>query len=257
MAKDSLEGQYFYTYTGTWGGVGANINNAADDSGNKWFPEESINFVNTANGDEAVPANGTEGQFVYVPSLDQLGFKYYAEVLPTLDSVNTIANLKACYDKGVVKDNDTVVVAGYIVNMFLKPANFAKYGSVCIWLTDTIGGTAKEFELYNCYGFMADTLQTWGPDYTTTGTTNIDVQYVQDHNYKYSVGNLIVAKGLIKKYNGTYELNTGCFIVEGGEEIVTAIEMNVAEQKAVKLIENGKVVIIKNGVKYNVLGAKL
>lgn len=37
----------------------------------------------------------------------------------------------------------------------------------------------------------------------------------------------------------------------------SAIKNNATEQKAVKFIENGQVVFIKNGVKYNTLGAKL
>lgn len=37
----------------------------------------------------------------------------------------------------------------------------------------------------------------------------------------------------------------------------TALHNNAAEAKAVKMIENGQVVIIKNGVKYNVLGAEI
>lgn len=38
--------------------------------------------------------------------------------------------------------------------------------------------------------------------------------------------------------------------------VVSAVE-NVATEKAHKMIENGQIVILKNGVRYNVLGAKL
>ena len=41
------------------------------------------------------------------------------------------------------------------------------------------------------------------------------------------------------------------------EEESTAISNTAVESKAVKLFENGQLVIIKNGVKYNALGAKL
>ena len=37
----------------------------------------------------------------------------------------------------------------------------------------------------------------------------------------------------------------------------TAVENVEAEAKAVKMIENGQVIIIKNGIRYNALGAKL
>ena len=38
--------------------------------------------------------------------------------------------------------------------------------------------------------------------------------------------------------------------------IVTALSNTKAEAKAVKMIENGQIVILKDGVRYNVLGAK-
>lgn len=47
------------------------------------------------------------------------------------------------------------------------------------------------------------------------------------------------------------------FQVIGRNNIVTGIENSAAIQGANKFIENGKIVIIKNGVKYNVLGAQL
>ena len=52
-----------------------------------------------------------------------------------------------------------------------------------------------------------------------------------------------------------YELATltVTFPKQGGE---TAVENAEAEMKAVKMIENGQIVIIKNGVRYNVLGAQ-
>ena len=40
-------------------------------------------------------------------------------------------------------------------------------------------------------------------------------------------------------------------------DFTTALENIVADTKAAKTIENGQIVIIKNGVRYNALGAKL
>ena len=47
------------------------------------------------------------------------------------------------------------------------------------------------------------------------------------------------------------------FQVIGRKNMPTAVENNAAIEGANKFIENGRVVIIKNGVKYNVLGAQL
>ncbi len=42
-----------YTYTGSWGGIGANINTTPDDSGAQWFPESSIsNSAGATVGEE-------------------------------------------------------------------------------------------------------------------------------------------------------------------------------------------------------------
>lgn len=196
---------------------------------------------------------GAEGHFIFfVDAHKGSGDK------PQLEKVNTIANVIACADAKVLNDNDSVKVTGYISGMFLKPTNFMKYGSVSIWLTDTLGGSAKEFELYNCYGMMGDTLATWGPNFVETGTQNIDVESVTGrHGIEFKLGDKIVATGKFKFYNGTYELNTGCYIVEGGA--ATGITTLAAEKAAKdgKFLEKNDIVIVKNGKRYNVLGTPI
>jgi len=141
--------------------------------------------------------------------------------------------------------------------MFLKPTNFAKYGSVSIWLNDSIDGTAKQFELYNCYGTNADTLTAFVPvegEVDMTVSSNIDVQSVTcKDGTEVKVGDNVVATGKMKKYNTTYELNTGCYIVSvnGG----TSIEGLKSEStKAGKIFMDGHFMIIKNGRTYSVAG---
>jgi len=129
-----------------------------------------------------------------------------------------LADLIAEMDAGTAPDGTEVTISGYIVSMFLKPANFQRYGSVSVWLNDSVSGTLKQFELYNCYGFNGDTLKTWGPDFTTEGTSNVDVTMVGDgKGNEWHVGDHISATGQVKKYVGststTYELNTGCHFV--------------------------------------------
>jgi len=178
--------------------------------------------------------------------------------LPTLNDVNTISNLIACYDNGVAKDNDIVKVEGYISNMFLKPTSFTRYGSVCIWLAENEGSEAKEFELYNCYGINADTLATYvpadGSEIDPTISTNINVTCVTDRNgVTYTVGAKVVAEGKMKKYNTTYELNTGCYIVSINNS--TAIEGIKSEAiKSGKIMKGGKLYIISNGSTYDASG---
>ncbi len=214
------------------------------------FKNDSILFdVNATN------TWGKTGHFTFAAATES-GDK------PELMEVNTIANAIACAEAKVLNDNDSVAVTGYISGMFLKPTNFTKHGSVTIWLTDTVGGSAHEFELYNCYGMNGDTLATWGPNFVEIGTSNIDVEYVVGRdNTQFKIGDKIVAKGEFKLYvnsktgEKTYELNTGCYIVEGGAP-ATGIT-TLAAEKAVKdgkYFEKDRVVIVKEGKRYNVLG---
>jgi len=195
----------------------------------------------------ALQMDATTGE-CYAPFATE-GFK-------TRSSIFTCAEAIEARTAGDLADNDSIKVTGYISNMFLKPANFAKYGSVCIWLTDTIGGTAKEFELYNCYGIQGDTLASFGPDFTTTGSSNIDVQYVVGRDgTKVSLGNKVVAAGKIKKYNSTYELNSGCYLVSV-DTTTTAIEeiKSMNNKFEGKALINKQVVIRRNNKSYNLNG---
>lgn len=55
-----------YTYTGAWGGIGANINSSADDSGAEWYSKENISGASSVSVGATVtftftPTNGNIG----------------------------------------------------------------------------------------------------------------------------------------------------------------------------------------------------
>ena len=81
-----------------------------------------------------------------------------------------------------------------------------------------------------------------------------EVMYLKD-----LVNGNIIAMTEDTNYTFTAEPNTVSerFQIVGRNNVVTGIENSAAIQGANKRIENGKVVIIKNGVKYDVLGAQL
>ena len=135
---------------------------------------------------------------------------------PEAPSYPTLLQMIADYNAGTIANGDEVTVAGYVVSMFLKPNNFNKYGSVSVWLNDTVGGTAKVFELFNCYGLNGDTLARYTTDVADPDpATNIDVTSVTDRSGNtFAVGNFVVAKGAITLYNTTYELKQGCYFTE-------------------------------------------
>ena len=148
---------------------------------------------------------------------------------PVLQEVNTVANAIACYDAGVVKTNDSVAVQGIISKMQLKATNFAKYGSVCIWVVDE-EGSEQNFEFYNCYSLDGDTLAYFGPGYVESGTKWLDVDTVVDRLGRMIVmGDKVTAIGTITKYNSQYELNQGCYVIDGVRIPVDDIEISPAE----------------------------
>ena len=68
------------------------------------------------------------------------------------------------------------------------------------------------------------------------------------------VGDVVEVTGNLTKYNATPEFAKGCtFVIL--DDISTAVVNTEAGVKAVKVMENGQIFIIKNGVKYNAQGA--
>lgn len=135
---------------------------------------------------------------------------------PTPGDIYTIAEVKSLQAAGTIQDDDIISVKGYVAGMFLKPSNFEKYGSVCVWLTDTKGGSAKELELYNCFGLNEDKFTSFSPD--ATGDKNVDVTTVSTETYSLNVGDYVEATGAFKLFNTTYELNTGCYLTKIGSD---------------------------------------
>ena len=111
-------------------------------------------------------------------------------------------------------DDDEISVRGVITKMEFKGKNFAKYGSVNIYVAD-VNGAEGEFEFYNCYSLEADTFRASVPEYDAASTAWAEFTEVTDGNgVTVHVGDTIVAFGKYKLFNTTHELNTGCYITE-------------------------------------------
>ena len=157
-------------------------------------------------------------------------------------------------------DNTEIEVRGIITRMEMKGKNFAKYGSVNIYVADA-NGAEGQFEFFNCYSLAADTFKTTVPAYDASANTFADVTEVTDNNgLTIHVGDTVVAHGNYTYYTQTsmHELKQGCYLVYAkapGAPYPTDIDNTAAEQKAIKLIENGQLFIIKNGVRYDAQGA--
>ena len=110
--------------------------------------------------------------------------------------------------------NDVIEVRGIVTKLEFKGANFVKYGSVNIYVTDVNSGEGT-FEFYNCYSLNADTFKTSSPGYESTSTTFTEFKSVTDANgIAVHVGDTVIAHGKYTLYNNTHELNTGCYLTE-------------------------------------------
>ncbi len=171
-----------------------------------WFPEGmNNNYVITEAGDYKItfnPAGNVEGWYE--------GFfnvvKKEAPIVHQYEVAEAIA--------AGLQENDEVLVRGIITKMEFKGKNFAKYGSVNIYVED-VNGAEGEFEFYNCYSLNADTFRTSIPNYDPTDKTWAQFNEVADENGNtIHVGDTVIAFGKYKLYNSTHELNTGCYLVD-------------------------------------------
>ena len=171
-----------------------------------WFPEGmNNNYVITEAGDYKItfnPAGNVEGWYE--------GFfnvvKKEAPIVHQYEVAEAIA--------AGLQENEEILVRGVITKMEFKGANFAKYGSVNIYVADATDAEG-EFEFFNCYSLNADTFRTSIPNYDPTDKTWAQFNEVADENGNtIHVGDTIIAFGKYKLYNSTHELNTGCYLVD-------------------------------------------
>ena len=121
-------------------------------------------------------------------------------------------------------EDDVIEVRGVITKMEFKGKNFAKYGSVNIYVKDATGAEG-EFEFYNCYSLEADTFKASVPAYDATSTAWAEFKEVSDGNgVAVHVGDTVIAFGKYKLYNSTHELNTGCYLVDIKHAAETPVE---------------------------------
>lgn len=156
-------------------------------------------------------------------------------------TVKTIANTpETAY---TVEEAVDIIDAGnglsvwvYVKGIVSKVESFdAKYGEIDYWISTD--GT-EDSQQFLCYGGL-----------NIDGAKFESIDDVQ-------VGTFLIVYGQLKKYNDTYEFNYK-------NEIVSVITTGIADVDAAKsvangkFVENGRVVIVKDGKKYNVAGQNL
>ena len=140
------------------------------------------------------------------PTTETVAAEAVKKVIPQYEVAEAIA--------AGLAENDEIRVRGVITKMEFKGKNFAKYGSVNIYVADATNAEG-EFEFYNCYSLNADTFRTSTPAYDAESNAWVEFEEVADENGNaIHVGDTVIAFGKYKLYNETHELNTGCYLTE-------------------------------------------
>jgi len=171
-----------------------------------WFPEGmDNNYVITEAGDYKItfnPAGNVEGWY-------EGFFNVVKKEAPIVHQYEVAEAIAA----GLTDDTE-IMVRGVVTKMQIKGKNFANYGSACIYVKDATDAEG-EFEFYNCYSFESAKFTSTIPAYDATSTAWADLTKLADANgNEIRLGDTIVAFGKYKLFNSTYELNTGCYIVD-------------------------------------------
>ena len=149
-----------------------------------------------------------------------------------------------------------IKVRGVVTKIELKGKNFATYGSACIYVADATDAEG-EFEFYNCYSKEGAKFTTTNPDYDETSTQWAQFNEVADASeFAVHVGDTVIAFGKYKLYNTTYELDQNCYILDAkvpGSD-PTALENTAIETKAVKIVRDGQILIVKGNKTFNLQG---
>lgn len=154
-----------------------------------------------------------------------------APTILTCDSAATLA-LSVGANNEVVA-NGKFVVRGYVIKFVGTPSSdFSQYGNYSFWMADSKDATEGTFEAYQVAPKDGETIV--------------------------AVGDYVEVVGDLTKYNTTPEtVGKGNATVAKLANPTTAIDNTTLRTPSVKTIENGQLVIIRDGVKYNTMGVKL
>ena len=191
-------------------GADSLYNAVVQDADSIVVPEGETNVKVFPYVEVAVAAG--EVRVSYTAAMNFYGFALVTEdVVPAVPQYEVAEAIAAG-----LQTNDEVMVRGVITKMEFKGKNFAKYGSVNIYVADATGAEG-EFEFYNCYSLEADTFRTSSPAYDATSTAWAQFDEVVDGNGNaIHVGDTVIAFGKYTYYQqaSMHELNTGCYLVD-------------------------------------------
>ena len=224
--------------------------NGVDFQDNDYVPVTSANYsyVN-AEYQKVAPM---QGFFLYTESAKSITLDYNSlynankSAAPAKRVKDDIASNVAVVLRGGNKVSNVFLVEGESSNVHKMMGN-----KLAIYAEDGLAQVANS----NLIGTMLTIQTNEATEYTLSfAWLKGETLYLKD-----LVNGNVIAMTAENTYTFTAEPNTVSerFQIVGRNDAPTAIENSEFIEGANKRIENGKIVIIKNGVKYNVLGAQL
>lgn len=183
----------------------------------------------TASTKYAAPFTISETTTVKAIAYDAAKAKASEVVSATFSKMQTLTCAEAAALCTSTATDKKYIIHGYVTE--IKEAYNTQYGNISFWMADTKNG--------------GQVLQAFRAKPVSEVEKNLQVG-----DYVEVIGTLIL-------YYSTPEVNAGCSVEKISEPGTSSVDNVVLNEQTTKFIENGQLVIMKNGVRYNALGQAL
>ena len=180
----------------------------------------------TASTKYAAPFTITETTTVKAIAYDAAKAKASEVVSTTFSKMQTLTCAEAAALCTATATEEKYIIHGYVSEM-IEVFN-TQYGNTTFWMADTKNG-GQVLQVYRA-------------------------KPVSEVEKNLQVGDYVEVIGTLVLYKGTPEVNTGASVEKINEPGTSSVDNVVANKQAAKFIENGQLVIVKGGIRYNVLG---
>ena len=183
----------------------------------------------TASTKYAAPFTISETTTVKAIAYDAAKAKASEVVSTTFSKMQTLTCAEAAALCTSTATTEKYIIHGYVTE--IKEAFNAQYGNITFWMADTKNG-GQVLQAYRA-------------------------KPVSEVEKNLQVGDYVEVIGTLILYYSTPEVNAGCSVEKISEPGTSAVDNVVVNEQATKFIENGQLVIMKNGIRYNALGQAL
>lgn len=168
----------------------------------------------------------TETTTVKAIAYDAAKAKASEVVSTTFNKMQTLTCAEAAALCTATATEEKYIIHGYVSEM-IEVFN-TQYGNTTFWMADTKNG-GQVLQVYRA-------------------------KPVSEVEKNLQVGDYVEVIGTLVLYKGTPEVNTGASVEKISDPGTSSVDNVVANKQASKFIENGQLVIVKDGIRYNVLG---